>query len=100
MLRFFGVVTEADDAPTVVGIMTEFVRNGSLAQHLRSAAEAGAYLPLRARCELALHAANGHAYLHELQVGRGAICCLIGRLHTCTGFVLQPRHVISPLADG
>ncbi|KAI8467818.1 MAG: kinase-like protein [Monoraphidium minutum] len=45
--------------------MTEFVGGGSLAQFLRAA---GGPLPLRLRCELALQAANGLAYLHELRI--------------------------------
>ncbi len=51
--------------PPVVGIITEFVPGGSLAAFLRAGA---APLPLRLRCELALQAANGLAYLHELRL--------------------------------
>ncbi|KAI8469014.1 MAG: hypothetical protein J3K34DRAFT_514681 [Monoraphidium minutum] len=90
VLRFYGVITDAPggggsagaasasaagggggsassggEPGAVVGIMTEYVRGGSLAQFLRAGR---APLPLRLRCELALQAANGLAYLHELRI--------------------------------
>ena len=91
VLRFYGVITDNGNggggngkgggeggnggnggnggggggAGSVVGIMTEYVRGGSLAQFLRASRSP---LPLRLRCELALQAANGLAYLHELRI--------------------------------
>lgn len=67
VLRFFGVVvdTELEDAK-VVGIITEFVKGGSLAHYLRN--RDGRLIPLRTRCDLALNAVNGLAYLHEMRV--------------------------------
>ena len=35
VLRFYGVVTESAADATVVGIMTEYIHGGSLAQFLR-----------------------------------------------------------------
>lgn len=74
IIRFYGLVTETmDEASSVVGIMTEYVRGGSLAAYLRNRRRLNAdtrlpTLSLRERCQLALHAANGMAYLHEKQV--------------------------------
>ncbi|KAK9826720.1 hypothetical protein WJX81_001147 [Elliptochloris bilobata] len=65
VLRFYGAVVAARDDPAVIGIMTEFMRGGSLAQLLRSGIN---FLPLRERAELALHAVNGLAYLHEMKI--------------------------------
>jgi len=65
VLRFYGVVTESAADATVVGIMTEYIHGGSLAQFLRTSHN---LLPLRLRCELALGACNGLAYLHELRI--------------------------------
>lgn len=63
VLRFFGLVVEG---ALVVGIMTEFAKNGSLASYLRSGI---GFIPLRLRAELALHAVHGMAYLHTQKVG-------------------------------
>ena len=38
VLRFYGVVTQSDDDPSVIGIMTEYVKGGSLADLIRCAA--------------------------------------------------------------
>jgi len=65
VLRFYGVVIAGREDPAVIGIMTEFMRGGSLAQFLRSGIH---FLPLRERAELALHAVNGLAYLHEMKI--------------------------------
>lgn len=35
VLRMYGVVVESDTDPTIVGIMTEYVRGGSLSANLR-----------------------------------------------------------------
>jgi serine/threonine protein kinase len=35
VLRFYGVVVESHEDPTVVGIMTEYMRGGSLSHMLR-----------------------------------------------------------------
>ncbi|KAF6261967.1 kinase-like protein, partial [Scenedesmus sp. NREL 46B-D3] len=45
--------------------MTEYIRGGSLASFLRMSRS---LVPLRTRCELALAASNGLAYLHELRI--------------------------------
>ena len=37
VLRFYGAVVQAREDPAVIGIMTEFMRGGSLAQFLRCA---------------------------------------------------------------
>ena len=37
VLRFYGVVVAGREDPAVIGIMTEFMRGGSLAQFLRCA---------------------------------------------------------------
>ncbi|WIA22655.1 hypothetical protein OEZ86_009625 [Tetradesmus obliquus] len=65
VLRFFGVVTESAQDNTVIGIMTEYIRGGSMSSFLRMSRS---LLPLRTRCELALAASNGLAYLHELRI--------------------------------
>lgn len=71
VLRFFGVVYDASQrgaSPTdfaIVGIITEYVRGGSLAQLLRPSQP---LLSLKARCALALHAVNGMQYLHEMKI--------------------------------
>ncbi|GAB4816617.1 hypothetical protein N2152v2_003663 [Parachlorella kessleri] len=62
VLRFYGLVVKG---PLVVGIMTEFAKNGSLASYLRSGI---GFVPLRLRAELALHAVHGMAYLHAQKV--------------------------------
>ncbi len=38
VLRFYGVVTQSDDDPSVIGIMTEYVKGGSLADLIRCVA--------------------------------------------------------------
>ncbi|KIY99382.1 hypothetical protein MNEG_8576 [Monoraphidium neglectum] len=79
VLRFYGVITDAPTQPggggsgSVIGgggggaaaDSAAVVRGGSLAQFLRAGRSP---LPLRLRCELALQAANGLAYLHELRI--------------------------------
>ena len=69
VLRFFGLVTQDD---YVVGIMTEFAANGSLATFMRRNQDAvgggGSFLSLQQRAHLALHAANGMAYLHSQRI--------------------------------
>lgn len=66
VLRFYGLVVSG---PLVVGIMTEYARGGSLSQYLRDArGTTPGYLPLRRRADLALHAVNGMAYLHERKI--------------------------------
>lgn len=70
VLRFFGLVTQED---YVVGIMTEFAASGSLATFMRRnqdgcGGEGGCYLSLKQRAHLALHAANGLAYLHSQRI--------------------------------
>ncbi|KAK9788455.1 hypothetical protein WJX73_009181 [Symbiochloris irregularis] len=65
VLRMYGVVVESDQDPSIVGIMTEYARGGSLSANLRSC---GAYLPLVARAQLALQIASGMAFLHESNV--------------------------------
>lgn len=62
VLRFFGLVVQKN---MVVGIMTEFAAQGSLAALLRSGV---GFIPLRRRAQIALHAANGMAYLHSQKV--------------------------------
>ena len=74
VLRFFGLVTQGE---FVVGIMTEFAASGSLSTFLRTG-HAGrealppgggaSFLPLAQRAQLALHAANGMAYLHSQKI--------------------------------
>ncbi|KXZ47269.1 hypothetical protein GPECTOR_36g121 [Gonium pectorale] len=60
-----GTGTSGAGTPTglIGGIITEFVRNGSLGQYLR--ALNGRRLSLRQRAMIALQAALGMAYLHE-----------------------------------
>lgn len=65
VLRFYGVVLEEPDPPLVVGIMTEFMRSGSLSHLLRQCTH---YLPLRLRADIALQAACGMAYLHDMSI--------------------------------
>lgn len=38
VLRFYGVVTQSDEDPSVIGIMTEYIKGGSLADLIRFAA--------------------------------------------------------------
>lgn len=65
IIRIYGLVTETNDETSpVIGIMTEFVRGGSLSHYLRRRRT----LSLKERCQLALYAANGMAYLHEKRV--------------------------------
>ncbi|CAL8468355.1 g7895 [Coccomyxa elongata] len=66
VLRFYGAVVASPEDPSVVGIMTEYMRGGSLSQFLMSCTQG--VIPLRVRAELALHAVNGLAYLHEMQI--------------------------------
>lgn len=55
-----------DDSNAIAGIVTEFVRNGSLSQLLRIQAQSGAgRLSLKQRAQIALQAAWGMAYLHS-----------------------------------
>jgi hypothetical protein len=77
VLRFFGLVTQGE---FVVGIMTEFAASGSLAAFMRKGQGASSadgpppagggagFLPLQQRAHLALHAANGMAYLHSQKI--------------------------------
>ena len=77
VLRFFGLVTQGE---FVVGIMTEFAASGSLAAFMRKgqgpsstdgpppAGGGAGFLPLQQRAHLALHAANGMAYLHSQKI--------------------------------
>lgn len=72
VLRFFGLVTQED---YVVGIMTEFAASGSLATFMRRNQDGGGgegggscFLSLQQRAHLALHAANGMAYLHSQRI--------------------------------
>ncbi|KAK9829327.1 hypothetical protein WJX72_005201 [[Myrmecia] bisecta] len=65
VLRFYGVVVESPAEPNVIGIMTEFMRGGSLAQALRNGIQ---FVPMKLRAELALNAVNGLAYLHEMKI--------------------------------
>jgi serine/threonine protein kinase len=67
VIRFFGVVVESPSSQQVVGIITEYLASGSLSALLHSA-EGQPPLPMRQRAELALGAANGMSYLHELRV--------------------------------
>ena len=78
VLRFFGLVTQGE---FVVGIMTEFAASGSLASFLRRGQNQGGgggeeppsgggsgFLSLKQRAHLAVHAANGMAYLHSQKI--------------------------------
>ncbi|KAG7667905.1 hypothetical protein Ndes2526B_g01686 [Nannochloris sp. 'desiccata'] len=77
VLRFFGLVTQGE---FVVGIMTEFAASGSLAAFMRKGQGSSntdgptptgggaGFLPLQQRAHLALHAANGMAYLHSQKI--------------------------------
>ncbi|MEW5301568.1 MAG: hypothetical protein WDW36_004421 [Sanguina aurantia] len=85
IIRMYGLVVESGDAPmapagagglepahpeagggggepVIAGIMTEFVRSGSLTQHLRSLPRP---LSLKERCHIAWQATLGMAYLHK-----------------------------------
>lgn len=64
VLRFYGVVVESHAEPNVIGIMTEYMKGGSLSAFLRTEG----WLNLRCRAEMALSAVNGLAYLHEMGV--------------------------------
>ena len=57
----------------------EFAAAGSLASYLRSGV---GFIPLRQRAQLALHAANGMAYLHSLKVR----CCFWWGRCGCAGW--------------
>mmetsp|Transcript_38013 Transcript_38013/g.90296 ORF Transcript_38013/g.90296 Transcript_38013/m.90296 type:complete len:747 (-) Transcript_38013:278-2518(-) len=67
VIRFFGVVVESPASQQVVGIITEYMAGGSLSALLQSPAHQPR-LSLRRRAELALGAANGMSYLHELRI--------------------------------
>lgn len=67
VLRFYGIVTDTNSSANVLGIITEYMRGGSLASYLRHRSRTK-YLSLRERCDLALHAARGMSYLHEVKV--------------------------------
>ncbi|MEW5319144.1 MAG: hypothetical protein WDW38_010313 [Sanguina aurantia] len=83
IIRMYGLVVESGDAAmasvagaavdpahpgagggeqVIAGIMTEFVRSGSLTQHLRSLPRP---LSLKERCHIAWQATLGMAYLHK-----------------------------------
>ncbi|KAA6419719.1 MAG: kinase family [Trebouxia sp. A1-2] len=64
VLRFYGVVVESYAEPNVIGIMTEYMKGGSLAAFLRTEG----WLDLKCRAEMALSAVNGLAYLHEMSI--------------------------------
>lgn len=64
VLRFYGVVVESHAEPNVIGIMTEYMKGGSLAAFLRTEG----WLHLKCRAEMALSAVNGLAYLHEMSI--------------------------------
>lgn len=70
VIRFFGVVVESANSSQVVGIMTEYMAGGSLSALLQASAgpPTESLLPMRRRAELALGAANGMSYLHELRI--------------------------------
>jgi hypothetical protein len=62
VLRFYGFVTDpASSIHEPCGILTEYVRGGSLAAYIRAQ---DSYLSLRKRCELALKIVSGLSYLH------------------------------------
>eukprot|EP00798_Chlamydomonas_sp_ICE-L_P015484 gene15484-21569_t len=52
-------------ATLIAGIMTEYVRGGSLSQHLRSYRNVNRRLSLKERCLIAWQATLGMAYLHD-----------------------------------
>mmetsp|Transcript_21014 Transcript_21014/g.46094 ORF Transcript_21014/g.46094 Transcript_21014/m.46094 type:complete len:781 (+) Transcript_21014:243-2585(+) len=77
IIRMYGLVTESQSEagperaaqqvygppqPAIAGIMTEYVRGGSLSQQLRSLTRK---LTLKERCNVALQASLGMAYLHD-----------------------------------
>ena len=70
VIRFFGVVVESPNSNQVVGIITEYLAGGSLSAllHTPEGLPPQPPLPMRQRAELALGAANGMSYLHELRV--------------------------------
>ncbi len=65
VLSFYGVVVESCGSADVVGIMTEYVRGGSLAHYLRTHRQ---FMALQQRCLVARQAAVGMAYLHERKI--------------------------------
>ncbi|KAL3149707.1 hypothetical protein ABBQ38_013537 [Trebouxia sp. C0009 RCD-2024] len=87
VLRFYGVVVESYAEPNVIGIMTEYMKGGSLAAFLRTEG----WLNLRARAEMALSAVHGLAYLHEMSVVHFDLkpdnLLLDGKFHTYDGTV-------------
>ena len=70
VIRFFGVVVESPNSQQVVGIITEYLAGGSLSAllHTPEGLPPRPPLPMHQRAELALGAANGMSYLHELRV--------------------------------
>ncbi|KAK9848098.1 hypothetical protein WJX84_007357, partial [Apatococcus fuscideae] len=68
VLHLYGVVVDNHHERNVVGIMTEYMRGGSLSAALRGLKARNWHLSLAQRAELALNMATGLAYLHELQI--------------------------------
>lgn len=68
VLRFYGVVTRNEKNPTIAGIMTEYIRGGSLSDLIRQQLHNRVYMPLRLRCEIAAGAVKGLAYLHKMRI--------------------------------
>lgn len=68
VLRFYGVITQSDEDPSVIGIMTEYIKGGSLADLIRQQVQRGKYLSLRDRAQIALGAVKGLAYLHKMRI--------------------------------
>ena len=52
VLRFYGAVVVGREDPSVIGIMTEFMRGGSLAQFLRCACSSAVLFLFALFCQL------------------------------------------------
>ena len=88
VLRFYGAVVVGRDDPSVIGIMTEFMRGGSLAQFLRCACSwSGPALVLVCKVLGRTHSGKSASMLWQASWA----CCRHDDLQTRVRFVVSSR---------